>query len=136
MPHVSSRRLSKQTEEKLIQNLNSVFTHIGKDDDMLAFAGSLLSDTEKLMLAKRLAIVILLEEGLPESHIADMLHVTRITVEKMRFLYGTEKQHGFRIALKKLEEQKKLETFKKFLVSLARYSIRASSGRVNPTILD
>jgi len=87
------------------------------------------------MLAKRLAIIVLIKEGLPESHIADILHVTRITVAKMQLFYEARGK-GFDIAIKKLEDQKKLESFKKLLMSLARYSIRAARGSVKPGILD
>jgi hypothetical protein len=55
--------------------------------------------------------------------------MTRITVTKMRYLYQSQGE-GFKIALGKLEEQKQLESFKKFLNSLARYTVRAAGGRV------
>ena len=135
MPHVSRNRLAKKTEKELIRTLNFVFTKIKNADDMLAFSTALLTDTEKLMLAKRLAIVVLLEKGFPDSQIAETLHVTRITVSKMRYFYEARGE-GFKLALKKLEEQKQLKSFENLLISLAKYSIRAAGGYVKPTILD
>ena len=129
MPHVSRNKLGSSTENTLTHNLNTVFTHIGKGDEMLSFLDALLTPTEKVMLAKRLAIIVLLEEGLPESHIASLLHVTRITVSRMQLYYEARGQ-GFKIALQKLAEQKQLESFKKYLLSLAKYSIKAAGGRV------
>ena len=120
MPHVSFRKLSKNTEEKLIENLKVVFRKINKDEEMSAFFFSLLSPTEQIMLSKRLAIIVLLQEGIPESKISDTLNVTRITVERMRWFLET-KGEGFKIALKKLEEEKRLESFKKELLDLAGY---------------
>lgn len=135
MPHVSRYKLDKKTEEELIKTLRIVFTRINKNEEMVCFFLSLFSETEQLMLAKRLAIIVLLKEKIPESRIADILHVTRITVEKMRLFLET-KGEGFKIALRKLEEEKILQEFKKFLIKLTRYSIRAAGGYVKPTVFD
>lgn len=135
MPHVSRNKLSKQAEYQLIDSFNQVLTKIIKNDEMTSFLNSLLTPTEKIMLAKRLAIIVLIEEGLTDSQIANILNVTRITVSKMQLFYEARGE-GFKIALKKLEELKKIEAFKKFLISLAKYSVRASGGYVKPGILD
>lgn len=122
MPHVSFRKLPEKIEEELISNLRTVFRKVTKEDDMSNLFLSLLSSTEQLMLAKRLAIIVLLKEGLPESKISDALHVTRITVEKMRLFLET-KGRGFEIALKKLEEEKRLKAFKTVLLELSDYMV-------------
>lgn len=120
MPHVSFRKLPKKVEEELITNLKVVFRKINKQEDMSAFFLSLLSSTEQLMLSKRLAIIVLLQEGVEESKISDALNVTRITVEKMRLFMET-KGEGFSVALKKLEEEKRLKEFKATLLELSDY---------------
>jgi Trp operon repressor len=135
MPQVSRNKLPKKTEETLVKNLNIVFSQIIETDAMLLFLNSLLTETEKLMLAKRLAMVFLLSENVPDTYIASTLHVTRMTVAKMRY-YNEAHGEGFIIALKKLEEQKRLRQFKKVLLSLVRYSVRAAGGYVKPTIFD
>ena len=135
MPHLSRNKLSKKTEKELIENLNFVLTSIKNSDSMLLFLGALFTDTEKLMLAKRLAIIILLEDELPDSQIADILHVTRITVAKMRYYYEARGQ-GFKVALDVLKKQQQFDNFKRMLISLARYSVRAAGGRVKPQIFD
>lgn len=121
MPHVSFRKLPKQIEEELITNLKVVFRKVNKDEEISELFTSLLSSTEQLMLAKRLAIIALLQEGIAESKISEMLKVTRITVEKMRLFLET-KGEGFRIAVKKLEEEKRLKEFKSSLLELANYA--------------
>jgi len=122
MPHVSFRKLSKKIEDELISNLKLVFRKINKEDEMSKFFLSLLSSTEQLMLAKRLAIIVLLQEGISEAKIADSLNVTRITVEKMRLFLET-KGDGFRIALRKLDEEKRLKEFKTILLELSDYML-------------
>ncbi len=135
MPLVSKNKLPKRTETELLKNLNLVLTKIQSSDDMVVFLEALLTDTEKLMLAKRIAVIVLLEEGLPDSQIASILHLTRMTVLKMRYFYES-RGRGLKIAVKKLDEQNQLENFKKFLISLTRYSVRAGGGRVKSTVLD
>lgn len=121
MPHVSFRKLPEKTEKELIENLKAVFRKINKEEEISSLFHSLLSSTEQLMLAKRLAVIVLLQEGVAEPKIANALNVTRITVEKMRLFMET-KGEGFNIALKKLEEEKRLQSFKKELLDLAGYA--------------
>ncbi|MCL5438590.1 MAG: trp operon repressor [Patescibacteria group bacterium] len=135
MPHVSRNKLSKKAEAKLIDSFNQVLTHITRGDEMVSFLDSLLTPTEKIMLAKRLAIIVLIEEGLPDSQISSILNVTRMTASKMQLFYEA-RGSGFKIGLKKLEELNRMESFKKFLISLAKYSVRAAGGYVKPGILD
>ena len=134
MPHVSKIKLNKQAEEKLINSLETVFTKISKKDEMSAFLLSLMTHTEKLMLAKRLAVIILLKEGLSQTDIANSLHLTRDTVFKLSLLFET-KQEGYDIALRILKEEKMLSDFKDILMKLAGYTIRASGGYIKPSIV-
>lgn len=136
MPQVSKHKLSNKAEKQLIECLNLVFSTISKQDEMIRFLNAFLTNTEKLMLAKRLAIVVLLSENLPDSQIATSLHVTRITVAKMRYYYEARGKEGYDIALKKIATDKTLKEVKKLLVSLARYAVRAAGGYVKPNILD
>lgn len=129
MTHVSRWKLPKEEEKNLIGALRLVLTRLTKDEEMEIFLGSLLTETEKLMLAKRLALVVLLEEGLTESQIAEALHVTRITVAKMRYFFESRGQ-GYKLALNKLAQQKQLDEFKKLLFRFLSYSAKAAGGRV------
>lgn len=135
MPHLSKNRLKKVDEEQLLKSLKLVLSKIDKTEDVESFLYSLLSETEQLMIAKRLAIIVLLKEGLPESTIAHSLHVTRETVSRLQ-MKSELKGVGYNLALQVLEQQKQLDTFKQFLLSLARYSVRAAGGRVKLGILD
>lgn len=129
MTHVSRWKLPKTEEKNLFDALRLVLTRLTKDREMEMFLGSLLTATEKLMLAKRLAIIVLLEEGLTESQIAEALHVTRITVAKMRYFFESRGQ-GYKVALAKLAQQKQLEEFKKLLFSFLSYAAKAAGGRI------
>ncbi len=129
MPHVSRWKLQKNEEKNLLSAFRLVLAKLTKDEDVDAFLNSLLTSTEKIMLAKRLAIVVLIEEGLTESQISESLHVTRVTVEKMQYFYEGHGQ-GYKLALNKLEQQKQLDQFKFLLLSFLKYAAKASGGRI------
>ncbi len=129
MPHVSKIKLDRKIEENLIKNLGLVLTKIKKQDQMDNFLISLLTSTERLMLAKRVAIIILLKEGVPESHIASTLHVTRVTVSRLQYFWEARGK-GYEIALKVLSNEKLMKEFKQTLLKLVAYSIRAAGGYV------
>lgn len=132
MPHVSRNPLSPKVEKEVVENLNLILSSINKGDDMVSFLNSLLTTTEKIMLGKRLAVVILIEEDMKDSEISRMLHLTEVTVVKMRLFYEARGQ-GFKIALKKLEEQKRLKAFKDTLLELAEFIGKSGSGHIKRT---
>ena len=129
MPHVSQRILDQRTKKKITDTLELVLGKCNKIE-INNFLFSLLSDTEKLMLAKRLAIVILLREGIDHSSIAETLSVTRETVSRME-LASMKRSQGFELAFIKIEEDDAMKEVKKFLIGLASYSIKAAGGRVD-----
>ena len=136
MPQVSRVKLEPKEEEELKEALNLVLAGISKRDEMIKFVNSLLTDTEKLMLAKRLAMIVLIREGKSDSDISNALHVTRITVTKFRYYYESRAKDGYDIALNKIESDKLLQGVKRVILALADYGIRAAGGYVRPTILD
>ncbi len=132
MTHISSYKLSKKAEEEIVNNLNLALTFIRSGEEMVSFLGALLSSTEKIMLAKRLSMIVLIESGMSDSQISDLLHVTNGTVAKMRLFY--EARGGcFKVALKKLEEQKRLKAFKDTLLELAEFIGKSGTGHVKKT---
>ncbi len=128
MPHVSRNKLDLKAEQKLIQTLDLVLTKIQKEEQIDQFLLALLTPTERIMLAKRLAIVILLKEGLLESEIAETLHVTRVTVSRLQFFLES-RGSGYQIALEVLKNEKVMTEAKSILLKLARYAARSSGGR-------
>ncbi len=133
MPHVSKVKLDKKLENELLKMLEVVLGRLSKNE-MNSFLVSLLSSTERLMLAKRLAVIILLKQGLSENSISLKLGVTRETVARLHLVAELRGQ-GYDLALEKLKDEKVMKEFKNFLIKLAQYSVRAAGGRVKPTIL-
>lgn len=129
MPHVSKVKLDQKIEKDLIKTLEFVLTKLTKEEEMNRFLLSLLTPTERLMLAKRLAMTVLLKENLPDSHISATLKVTRATITKMQ-LFLEARGQGYDYALKKLENEEIIREFKGILIKLARYAVRAAGGRI------
>ena len=114
MPHVSRIQLKKTLENQLINTLDLLLTKLSKKDDVKKFLLSLLTPTERLMLAKRLTIIILLKEGLTESEIAKKIHVTRVTVSRLQ-LFLEARGEGYEIAMKILQNEKIMQELKMLL---------------------
>ncbi|EKD85945.1 MAG: hypothetical protein ACD_37C00571G0004 [uncultured bacterium] len=134
MPHISKRKLDKEQEKELIHSFELVLTKISSYSEMHNFLGSLLTPTEHIMLAKRLAIVVLLKDGLPQASIANALNVTQATVSRMDLFLDSRGQ-GYGIAIAKLENEKTFQEFKTLLLKVAGYSVRAAGGYVKPEII-
>lgn len=128
MPHLSKKELDPRTKREILQTFEMILGKLNRNE-VNEFLSSLLTKTERTMLAKRLAIVTLLQEGVDDVDIAEALGVTRVTVNRIQlkiYLYPK----GFEIARRKINEDKIMSELKKSLVSVASYALNASSGRV------
>lgn len=133
MPHVSKNKLNPHVEKDLTDTLELILSKLSNKDLIKGFLISLLTPTERIMLAKRLAVIILLKENTPHSQIAQTLHVTRITVSRME-LFLEARGQGYEKVLEILKNERTLNELKIMLVKLVGYSIRAAGGRVKPGI--
>jgi uncharacterized protein YerC len=131
MSQVSKIKLDKKTEQDLLHNFDLVLSNIKKDSEMYYFLNSLLTKTERVMLAKRLAIVVLLKEGVSQRSISGALGVTQSTVSRMD-IFLDARGAGYEVALRKLAADKAFLEFKEILMELAGYTIRAAGGYVKP----
>lgn len=110
MPQVSRKPLPKDLYNEIIGELWWVLTNIKNDKEMARFLGDLFTPTEKLMLAKRLAIANLVLRGWNWRDICDFLHVSSSTVVNVKHWLNAGGT-GFRVAVKKLKKKEKREEF-------------------------
>ncbi|PIR83101.1 hypothetical protein COU19_02295 [Candidatus Kaiserbacteria bacterium CG10_big_fil_rev_8_21_14_0_10_56_12] len=96
MTHISSKRLKKGVATELADEFITFLTAAQTRRDARALANELLSQTERVMLVKRLAIVVLLVRGYSFTQIADTLGVTRQTI--VRVWRSTKDGHYDKIA--------------------------------------
>lgn len=128
MTHLSRGKLADDIFRRITDSFLFVLTDIKDKGSMAQFLDSFLSKTEKLMFAKRLALIYLLNEGIEETKISEILKTTLANVSRMK-LKLESKNTGYQQALAKIKKQKILEELKDLALRLARYSIRAAGGR-------
>lgn len=128
MPHLSKKELDSKTKKQITETFETILGKLNKDETK-EFLFSLLSKTERTMLAKRLAIISLLQHGVDDIAISEALGVTRVTVNRMQLALNLRPK-GFEIARKKIQEDKLMREINKLLVNFTRYALNASSGRV------
>ncbi|MBI2639944.1 MAG: hypothetical protein HYW90_03615 [Candidatus Sungbacteria bacterium] len=108
MPHVSRNKLDKETlrslHDRFIELLAGT-THQGDLNDILS---DLLTKTERIMIAKRLAIVVMLYKGYPFGIISRTLKVSEATISVMKDRMDRG-GGGFEKAVVLLEKDRKLE---------------------------
>jgi len=90
MPHVSKRKLEEKYIKDLFLEIVSVFERAGGRGELKQVLGQLLTSTEKVMLAKRLAVISMLSQDIPIHDIADSLSMSSSTVDIMSLKYETE----------------------------------------------
>ena len=82
MPHVSSKKLSPRLLEKLFVKLLAILGRAQDKNTLSLVTNELFTSTEKIMLAKRIAIILLLANHLPQHRIANVLKVSPSTIAK------------------------------------------------------
>ncbi len=83
MAHISRKRLKKDAAAELSDQFLSFLALARTKQDARVLAHELLSQTERVMLAKRLAVVVLLVRGYTFDEIETTLGVTRQTVARL-----------------------------------------------------
>lgn len=81
MPHISKKKLNQDTIKKLEKYIISIIKDTGTKTRVNIF-NELLTKTEKVMLAKRIAILFLLRKGLSSYKISELLGVSSSTVDR------------------------------------------------------
>ena len=115
MPHISGRKLKSKTLKKLNDKFLSTFENAHRQHGFNKVFRELFTYTEKIMLAKRLAIIFLLSKQIPQHRIVKALKVSPSTVAKMSLKLELEKYNS----ILKIFDQKKsgLVDFIEYLLS-------------------
>ncbi|MDO8659548.1 MAG: Trp family transcriptional regulator [Candidatus Parcubacteria bacterium] len=91
MPHISSKKLEKKQLQKLYDEFSVALEKSAKKSWVKFFLNDLLTKTEKIMLAKRFAVIYLLSQDVPPSYIADALCMSPTTIFRMSLKYDIGK---------------------------------------------
>ena len=127
MTPVSRYKLEPENEAKILEVLLSELSRITNNIELKSLISLLLSESEKIMLAKRMAAYVMIEQNIPDSHISKSLHLTRITVTKLRLNYWLQKEKKDPV-IKIIQNPKLVDILKPFFDKFVKYAIRASIG--------
>lgn len=103
MPQVSKNPIPKETEKRIRKAFVKAFVDLNSEDEMERYIFDLLTPTERIMLAKRLAIAALLIWGLPYHSIAEKLKVSTSTIGRVKLWLRTAGD-GYRLVIERIGE--------------------------------
>jgi uncharacterized protein YerC len=83
MTHISRKKIKKDVADELADQFLTFLSLTRTKQDARTLARELLSQTERVMLAKRLAVVVLLVRGYTFVQIEETLGVSRQTVVRL-----------------------------------------------------
>lgn len=101
MSQVSKIRLAKDVEERMYKIFWSSIAGLRRAKEVEAFFSELLTKTEKIMLAKRLAIATLLLKGYDYRQISSLLKVSFTTISRVKGLIE-HSEKGYRKVIEKM----------------------------------
>ena len=87
MPHISNKKLEEKYFRKIYNQLISMLDTAGTSRRSDILLKEFLTETEKIMLAKRLAIICLLNEGVSKPYISQILLISPSTVDRISLTY-------------------------------------------------
>ena len=102
MPHISKQLLEKKKFVDIHKQLYKVIIELSRTGKAKVVFDELLTKTEKLMLSKRLAIIVMLDQKESIYAIENMLKVSPSTVARMLLSYESDK---YKELLKEIRNQ-------------------------------
>lgn len=124
MPHISSKKVKKETLNKLYKEFGKAFEKSAHKLQANLFLNDLLTKTEKIMLAKRFAVICLLSQEVPVSYIAESLNMSYSTIFKMSLKCDIGK---YSLLLRSIEQEK--EKLWQILEKILRAGLPPRAGR-------
>lgn len=130
MSQVSKYPISKNIFDRIFEIFLRIFIEIKNKEDADQFITDLLTPTEKIMLAKRLAIAFLLEKNYDYRTIQSIIRVSSATITSvnMTLKYGSE---GYKKLISKIiREEKLMDLLESSIIKLlsAPSSLERGSG--------
>lgn len=123
MSQVSKKVLNPKITQRLFENFWEMLANIKNPNDIKIFLEDFLSPTEKIMLAKRMAIAILFSKNYDHRSIASILKVSTSTVNNIARQLAIQTP-GYQLLIKKYLDK---QATREFLEELGRIFYRFSS---------
>ena len=129
MAQISKYPISKNIANRIFEIFLTTFTHLKNKEEADQFVSDLLTPTEKIMLAKRLAIAFLLERDYDYRTIQRILRVSTgtITTVSIARKHGSQ---GYRKVIEKiLRKEALLKLFDSAVIKLLSAPAALERGR-------
>lgn len=109
MPHVSRKKLNKKIYQKIGDEFVQFVLDLKSSSEAKSFLTNLLTKTERIMLAKRLAVIGMLFKGYSFEAIQQTLQVSPATVDKFWKIIQ-QHQNSFSLIRSRVEAKSKAKT--------------------------
>jgi uncharacterized protein YerC len=110
MSQISRRPVHKDVEKRMFEVLEETISHLNGRGEINDFLHDFLSPVEKIMLAKRLSIAVLLHKGYRYESIAGILRVTPPTIAGVSILLKYSGK-GYKRAVEKIAANERMNLF-------------------------
>lgn len=110
MAQVSKYPMHKDVEKRMFEIFKNTISHLNNASDIEDFLDDFLSPVEKIMLAKRLSIAILLAKGYTYPTIRKILRVTPSTIAAVSVSLKYSGQ-GYKKMVEDVLQDEKIEVF-------------------------
>ena len=128
MPQISKRILKPEVKKDLLDSLSYTIKELKTKKDVDSFLSSALTDTERIMVAKRVLTAFLLRNNVEEKKIGDTLKLTPSTITRLKMWIDLRRE-GFDLVFNKLEKRSRENIAKQIFYKVLNYSIKAAFGR-------
>lgn len=113
MTRISRFLLRNEELKELIDNLTYLFSSLNTKDDIEDFLNEFLTREEKLMLAKRLVLFMMIQKGYSPTVIQSALHISYETVRTYTNQFVNKNQAFHKTIEKLLKRENAKEFWKK-----------------------
>lgn len=110
MTQVSKYPIHKDVEKRTFEILRETISHLNSKEEIEDFLHDFLSPVEKIMLAKRLSIAVLLHKGYGYGTIAEILRVSPPTIANVSLLLKYSGK-GYKKAVEKIAAGDEMTAF-------------------------
>lgn len=128
MPQISKRKLTPQVKKDLLDSLSYTIKELKTKSEVDRFLSSALTDTERLMISKRVLTAFLLRNSVEEKKIGETLKLTSATITRLK-MWISLRREGFDLVFSKLKKRSREDVAKQIFYKILNYSLNAAFGR-------
>jgi len=126
MTRTSKQKIEKTTWRSIHNQFNKTLLNLKSNNAGQKFLNDLLTESETVMLSKRLSIIFLILEKVPQRKIAEALKVSTSTIRRISYALD---HGGFATIQTFFREKKQCQEFWKEISVAIRFGMPAYTGK-------